>query len=63
MLTPLQQRLLDVIGQLPEAAGFALAGGAALIVRGTVDRKTNDLGGCVDRRQPQPVTKNSTFRY
>ncbi len=43
MLTPLQQRLLDVIGQLPEAAGFALAGGAALNIRGTVDRKTNDL--------------------
>lgn len=43
MLTPLQQRLLDVIGQLPEAAGFALSGGAALIVRGTVDRRTNDL--------------------
>lgn len=43
MLTPLQRRLLDVIGRLPEAAGFALAGGAALIVRGTVDRRTNDL--------------------
>ena len=43
MLTPLQQRLLDVIGQLPEAAGFALAGGAALIMRGTVDRNTDDL--------------------
>lgn len=43
MLTPLQRRLLDVIGRLPEAAGFALAGGAALIVRGTLDRRTNDL--------------------
>ena len=43
MLTPLQQRLLDAIGQLPEAAGFALAGGAALIVRGTVERRTHDL--------------------
>ena len=43
MLTPLQRRLLDVIGRLPEGAGFALAGGAALIVRGTVDRRTNDL--------------------
>lgn len=43
MLTPLQQRLLGLVGRLPEAAGFALAGGAALILRGTVDRNTNDL--------------------
>jgi hypothetical protein len=43
VLTPLQQRLVDVIGRLPEAAGFALAGGAALIVRGTVERRTHDL--------------------
>jgi predicted nucleotidyltransferase component of viral defense system len=42
VLTQLQRRLLDVIGRLPEAAGFALAGGA-VIVRGTVDRRTNDL--------------------
>ena len=31
MLTPLQERLLALIGQLPEAEGFVLAGGAALI--------------------------------
>jgi len=43
VLTALQQRLLGIIGRLPEAEGFALAGGAALIMRGTVDRNTNDL--------------------
>jgi hypothetical protein len=43
VLTPLQQRLLDIVSRLPEADGFALAGGAALILRGTVDRDTNDL--------------------
>ncbi len=43
MLTPLQQRLLEIVGRLPEAEGFALAGGAVLIMRGTVDRNTNDL--------------------
>ncbi len=49
MLTSLQRRLLDVIGRLPEAAGFALTGGAALIVRGTVDRRTNDLDFFIGR--------------
>ncbi|MCC5947264.1 MAG: nucleotidyl transferase AbiEii/AbiGii toxin family protein [Nitriliruptoraceae bacterium] len=43
MLTQLQQRLLEIVSQLPEAERFALAGGAALILRGTVDRTTNDL--------------------
>jgi hypothetical protein len=43
VLTPLQQRLLDIVSRLPEADGFALAGGAALILRGTVARDTNDL--------------------
>lgn len=56
MLTPLQQRLLDAIGQLPEAAGFALAGGAALIVRGTVDRRTNDLDFFIGRADVEADT-------
>jgi hypothetical protein len=43
VLIPLQQRLLDIVSRLPEADGFALAGGAALIMRGAVDRNTNDL--------------------
>ena len=39
MLSPLQER----IAGLSEAEDFALAGGAALIVRGDIDRKTRDL--------------------
>ncbi len=43
MLTPLQRRILDLIRELPEAEGFVLAGGAALIVRELVRRGTHDL--------------------
>jgi Nucleotidyl transferase AbiEii toxin, Type IV TA system len=43
LLTPLQHHVLELVGQLPEAAGFALAGGAALIVRGRIARPTRDL--------------------
>lgn len=43
VLTPLQQHIARIIGGLPEADGFALAGGAALIARGDVDRGTRDL--------------------
>ena len=43
MLTPLQRQLIEVITSLPEAAPFALAGGAALIGRGEVVRTTEDL--------------------
>jgi len=39
VLSPLQER----IAGLSEAEDFALAGGAALIVRGDIDRKTRDL--------------------
>ena len=43
MLTTFQRQLLHLVAELPEASRFALAGGAALILRGTVDRRTNDL--------------------
>lgn len=43
MLSALQQRVAIVLADLPEAEGFALAGGGALIVRGAVDRETRDL--------------------
>jgi hypothetical protein len=43
VLTPLQERVARVVGSLQEAHEFALAGGAALIVRGDVDRITRDL--------------------
>lgn len=43
MLTALQERILRIVADLPEASGFALAGGAALIVHGVVERQTDDL--------------------
>lgn len=43
MLSALQQRVAIVLAGLPEAEGFALAGGGALIVRGLIDRETHDL--------------------
>ncbi len=35
MLSPLQEGIARIVASLPEAEGFALAGGAALIVRVT----------------------------
>lgn len=43
MLSALQQSVAIVLAGLPEAEGFALAGGGALIVRGLIDRETHDL--------------------
>ena len=43
MLTPLQEQVAEIIAGLEEAKGFALAGGAALIARGDVQRETRDL--------------------
>lgn len=43
MLSPIQERVAALVAELPEARGFALAGGAALIVHGVVERTTSDL--------------------
>jgi len=43
VLTELQQRIAEIVAGLDEAEGFALAGGAALIARGDVERQTRDL--------------------
>ena len=43
MLTDLQRRVRRIISALPESGAFALAGGAALIASGVVQRPTNDL--------------------
>lgn len=42
-LSTLQQRVALLVSGLKEAEGFALAGGAAMILRGVVDRRTADL--------------------
>ncbi len=58
MLSPLQQQVAEIVAGLEEADDFALAGGAALIVRGEVQRQTRDLdffgltGAAVDRLVP-----------
>ena len=43
MLTPLQEQVASIVAGLAEAEGFALAGGAALIARGEIQRETRDL--------------------
>ena len=43
MLSPLQEQVGRIVAALPEADGFALAGGAALVVTRVVDRTTRDL--------------------
>jgi hypothetical protein len=43
VLSALQEQIAQVVAALPEADGFALAGGAALVLRGEVDRDTRDL--------------------
>ena len=43
VLSPLQRRVAVIVSALPEAEGFALAGGGALVIRGDVDRRTRDL--------------------
>jgi hypothetical protein len=43
MLSPLQEQVAEIIAGLEEATDFALAGGAALISRGDVQRQTKDL--------------------
>ena len=58
VLSPLQQRVARILAALDEAENFALAGGAALIVRGDIDRKTRDIdffglsAAAVDRLVP-----------
>jgi hypothetical protein len=43
VLTPLQERIAVLVAASLEGSDFALAGGAALISQGLVDRKTGDL--------------------
>jgi hypothetical protein len=43
MLSSLQEQVASIVAGLDEAAGFALAGGGALILRGYIERETRDL--------------------
>lgn len=43
MLSSFQERVARLFLGLPEADGYALAGGSALVVHGLIDRETKDL--------------------
>ena len=43
MLSEFQERVARMVAALPEARGFALAGGGAMVVHGLTQRSTNDL--------------------
>src|SRR5580658_1427485 len=43
LLTPLQIEATQLFFSLPQSAGFAVAGGAALIVQGLIHRQTRDV--------------------
>jgi hypothetical protein len=43
LLTPLQVEATQLFFSLPQSAGFAVAGGAALIVQGLIQRQTRDV--------------------
>jgi predicted nucleotidyltransferase component of viral defense system len=43
VLTPLQEKIAALVAESLMGSDFALAGGAALISQGLVDRRTNDL--------------------
>ena len=56
-LTPIQRQLAELLFSLPEADGYALAGGAALILRRVVERSTQDLDAFIGARPgPDPGT-------
>jgi hypothetical protein len=56
-LSPVQLRLARVLFGLPEADGYALAGGAALIIRRVIIRGTRDLDAFIGARPgPDPGT-------
>jgi hypothetical protein len=62
-LSALQLRVLRLIrDRLPEAEGFVLAGGAALIVHGIVDRPTEDLDLFTTEPRDVPLAVHGLLR-
>ena len=59
-LSPFQRKVAEVLFDLPEANGYALAGGAALILRRVITRETADLDAFIAARPgPDPGTVDS----
>ena len=54
-LTLLQERIAALVAGLPEARGFALAGGAGLAAHGLLDRPTRDLDYFASPEDPSAV--------
>lgn len=59
MLSPLQRMVLAAVGRLDTSASFALAGGAALIVHGVVNRTTRDLDLFTEERGHVPTLQQT----
>lgn len=59
MLSPLQERVAEIIAGLKEAEGFALAGGAALIVRGDVRHQPARSSAGASKRSSSPSVANT----
>lgn len=53
-LDPSQTEIAHLLFSLPEAAGYALAGGSALLASGTIERPTRDLDAFVEAQPSQP---------
>jgi hypothetical protein len=55
-LTAFEQRIAELFFATDASTGFALAGGAALIVRGEIGRETHDLDFFADIRSTENIT-------
>lgn len=54
-LDPAQLEVAQILFNLPEADGYALAGGSALLVSGTIERQTRDIDAFIAAQPgPQP---------
>ena len=53
-LDPAQLAIARVLFELPEAAGYALAGGGALVANGTIDRPTRDIDAFIEAQPTEP---------
>lgn len=53
-LDPSQNEIAHLLFALPEANGYALAGGGALLASGTIDRPTRDIDAFIEAQPGQP---------
>jgi hypothetical protein len=53
-LDPAQSEIAALLFSLPDAAGYALAGGAALLASGAIDRPTRDLDAFIAATPTEP---------